>query len=76
MGVSYHVTLAVGKEVCSLANTCRKSSHHATPVPVLHILAEIIPACACPTESYSPCVGKSGVDWKHMVLLLVVGVVV
>jgi hypothetical protein len=76
IGLSYRVALAVGKEVCSSASTMGDSCHNATPIPVLHVPAEIVPTRARPTGSYCPRVGKLGVNRKHKPLLLIGDMVV
>jgi len=75
-GVSYRVPLAVGKEVCSLADMGGGSRHHTTLISVFHVPAEIVLTRARPAGSYCPRVGKIGIKWKHPSLLLVGGMVV
>lgn len=81
-GVSYRVTLAVGKKVCSFGGPVdgvapqRVACQHAAPIPALHFPAKSIPTRARLTGSYCACVGKIGVNRKHTTFLLVGGVVV
>jgi hypothetical protein len=76
-GVSYLVSLDVGKKVHSVAQKMGSSCHHATPsIPLLHVRTEIIPTRVRPTGSYYPFVGNIRINWKHAPLLFGSSVVI
>jgi hypothetical protein len=76
IGVSYRVTLAMGKEVASIASISGNARHHTNTISLLHILAEVVPTRAGPTGSDDTRVGETRVNRKHSELLLVAGMVI